>query len=468
MLEWLKRHAWKACLRQKRNGGSNPPHSADFPFAGGVFGNVVLGGKMLQDVASGSRMLDKCWTKGLNVGQKHENRERMKGINVSLCCRARCGKDGTTPLVLSVCYDRKTAFLPVGIRLRPEQWDRYRRKVVNHQRAANINSFLQTFMGRVEDAVMDIQRDGGVQGMDAIEIKDAIAGILFPKETDDSLVGVMERYRDDCRKPNTRDKYDQTLLHLNRYLGASARKVMFSDVTADFLSDFDRHMEKIGLAVNSRSIHMRNIRTVFNYALAHELTTAHYPFKKFKIKSATKEPLVLTLEQMKLLWHHVPKSKAQRYWLDVWKLMFCLIGINMADLWELEKVVQGRVSYERQKTGRLYSIKVEPEAKALIKAHKGRKSLVDVSERSVSVKRATVAINRRLKDIAQELELPPFTVYTARYTWATLAQSIDIPIEVISQALGHTYGMAVTLGYIMPDRRKMDEANRKVLDLLNA
>ncbi len=28
MLEWLKRHAWKACIRQKRIGGSNPPHSA--------------------------------------------------------------------------------------------------------------------------------------------------------------------------------------------------------------------------------------------------------------------------------------------------------------------------------------------------------------------------------------------------------------------------------------------------------
>ena len=27
MLEWLKRHAWKACIRQKRIGGSNPPLS---------------------------------------------------------------------------------------------------------------------------------------------------------------------------------------------------------------------------------------------------------------------------------------------------------------------------------------------------------------------------------------------------------------------------------------------------------
>ena len=28
MLEWLKRHAWKACILQKSIGGSNPPLSA--------------------------------------------------------------------------------------------------------------------------------------------------------------------------------------------------------------------------------------------------------------------------------------------------------------------------------------------------------------------------------------------------------------------------------------------------------
>ena len=40
MLEWLKRHAWKACIRQKRIGGSNPPYSAGKPlqvFCSGLF-----------------------------------------------------------------------------------------------------------------------------------------------------------------------------------------------------------------------------------------------------------------------------------------------------------------------------------------------------------------------------------------------------------------------------------------------
>ena len=30
--EWLKAHAWKACIRQKRIGGSNPPLSATSGF----------------------------------------------------------------------------------------------------------------------------------------------------------------------------------------------------------------------------------------------------------------------------------------------------------------------------------------------------------------------------------------------------------------------------------------------------
>ena len=30
MLEWLKRHAWKACKRQKCFAGSNPALSADY------------------------------------------------------------------------------------------------------------------------------------------------------------------------------------------------------------------------------------------------------------------------------------------------------------------------------------------------------------------------------------------------------------------------------------------------------
>ena len=219
-------------------------------------------------------------------------------------------------------------------------------------------------------------------------------------------------------------------------------------------------------SVNSRSIHLRNIRTIFNFALNHQLTTAPYPFRQYKIKSAPATPIALTLEQMRKLWRYQPQNEAHAYALDIWKLSFALIGINMADLAQLRSISQGRINYTRQKTGRLYSIKVENVAKTLINAHRGKIYLVDVLEHYKSIHVATNMINRHLKEIASELGLPAITIYTARYTWATLALSIDTPIEVISQALGHSYGQAVTLGYIMPDRRKVDEANKKVLNLL--
>ena len=54
--------------------------------------------------------------------------------------------------------------------------------------------------------------------------------------------------------------------------------------------------------------------------------------------------------------------------------------------------------------------------------------------------------------------------YWSRHTWATIAASIDIPKETISEALGHSIGSEVTSIYIKFDHKKVDEANRKVID----
>lgn len=58
---------------------------------------------------------------------------------------------------------------------------------------------------------------------------------------------------------------------------------------------------------------------------------------------------------------------------------------------------------------------------------------------------------------------PDLSTYWARHTWATIAASLEIPKETIAAALGHG-GNTVTDIYIDFDRKKVDEANRKVLD----
>lgn len=446
---------WKACLRQKRNGGSNPPHSAQIPELHKVSANSVNGGKRSQNVRF----------RGV-LTAKTPHQDKMRKITVNIYYRGNVDKQGTAPLLIAVNHASSTCYIPIaGVRLKPNQWDARHKKVVKHPQADTINSVAVTTLGKATEAVMKL---GNVRGMTTAKVRDMIAEYIYPSDDiDTGFMAVLQSYMNQCDRPNTADKFKQTQTHIKRWLGSKgARALQFGDIDAEWLQNFDRYLVTYCPSVNSRSIHLRNIRTIFNHALNKQLTSASYPFRQYKIKSAPANPTPLTLKQMRLLWGHHPHNTAQAYALDIWRLVFALIGINMTDLANLKNISQGRINYTRQKTGRLYSIKVEDCAKSLIKAHRGKNYLVDILEHYKSIHVATSMVNRHLKDIAGELGLPPITTYTARYTWATLALSIDTPIEVISQALGHSYGQAVTLGYIMPDRRKVDDANKKVLQLL--
>ena len=59
--------------------------------------------------------------------------------------------------------------------------------------------------------------------------------------------------------------------------------------------------------------------------------------------------------------------------------------------------------------------------------------------------------------------MPTLTTYWSRHSWATIAAELDIPKETISAALGHG-GSSVTDIYIDFDTRKIDAANRRVID----
>ena len=447
------RNNWKACSPRKGLGGSNPPHSAKNRPLSEVFRQHDKSIKRRKKVAESGRKTAK-------------QAQKMRKVRVSLFFGRSFNKDGTAPLYICVNHASSSCYIPMqGVRLKRNQWDKAKKKVINHPQADTINSVALTTLGKANEAVMQL---GSVRGLSTAKVRDMIAEYIYPSDdVDTGFMAVLQSYMSQCQKPNTKDKFAQTAMHIKRWLGAKgARALQFSDITPDWLQAFDRHIVSYCPSINSRGIHLRNIRTIFNYALNHRLTSAFYPFRQYKIKSQPANPTPLTIEQLRLLWSYHPQSDAQKYALDMWKLTFALIGINMADLWQLRSVSQGRINYTRQKTGRLYSIKVEDCAKSLIKAHRGNDTLIDLPQHYKDVHIATSMINRHLKDIASALGLPPITTYTARYTWATLALSIDTPIEVISQALGHSYGQAVTLGYIVPDRRKVDEANRKVLGLV--
>lgn len=254
-------------------------------------------------------------------------------------------------------------------------------------------------------------------------------------------------------------------------------ELTFEDITLRWLNAFDEWMINDGLKQNSRNIHFKNIRTAINRAIDEELTEK-YPFRRLKIRPEETRKRSLTVEELRTLFNY-PVEEYQKKYLDVFKLIFMLVGINSTDLFNLDKITNGRVEYRRAKTHRLYSIKVEPEAMEIIERLKGKKNLICASDLWPNPKEFNKYMNITLKKIGERKKVhgrggkyeitplfPELSTYWARHTWATIAYEIGIPKDIISQALGHSSGNEVTEIYIKRDEKKVDEANRKVINFV--
>ena len=162
-------------------------------------------------------------------------------------------------------------------------------------------------------------------------------------------------------------------------------------------------------------------------------------------------------------------------------LMFYLIGINGADLFMAKpnQVRNGRLEYKRAKTGKLYSVLIQPEAQEIIDRYKGKNYLIDVMDTCSSHKGFLRRMGEALKGIGEvkrvgrggrKVRKPLFdeiSSYWSRHTWATIAAELDIPIDTISEALGHEHGCSTTRIYVDFNQKKVDDANRTVIDHIN-
>ena len=299
-------------------------------------------------------------------------------------------------------------------------------------------------------------------------------GIL--EDDDDDTVKFtrhFQRFIDGKTNKGTKGVYKHTLDKI-RTFDHNIDKKSFEEIDLKWLNDFEHFCAQTA-SKNARNIHLRNIRAVFNNAIEYEITTA-YPFRRFKIKPEATRKRSLTVEELRKLFDYPVEEYAEIY-RDMFKLIFMLIGINSADLWALRSITHdGRIEYKRAKTGRLYSIKVEPEAMEIINKYRGKNGLLCIADRWSESRNFRHQCNKALQRIGKvervglggkkiiTAEFENVTTYYARHSWATIARSIGVSIDDIALALGHGDGHDLTRIYLDEDRQKIDDANRLVLD----
>lgn len=393
----------------------------------------------------------------LRIYTKNDN--NMATVSFYLDTR-REKKDGTFPVKLQIRH-KGQIMLCTDFCATPETWTgtEYNKNAKNHK-AKNVA--IRNLINRVEMLLVILDDNQKLKGMSDKSLKDHIIKSIKNESTCKTFVSYI-------------DEFIATKNKLLAYDPACT----FETITKKWLESFNKWLKDAGMKTNSISIHFRNIRAVFNYAIDNEETEL-YPFRKFTIEKEETRKRSLKPNQLITL-RDFNGEQYQKEYQDIFMLMFYLIGINGIDLFHAKQITDGRIEYKREKTGKLYSIKVEPEAMEIINRHKGSNFLLNILETNdYNYRKYMVAMNRGLQKLGnferkglggkkiRDILFPGITSYWARHTWATIAHKIGISKDVISLALGHEFGCKTTGIYIDYDLEQIDKANRRVIDYINS
>lgn len=375
-------------------------------------------------------------------------------MTTKLYLDARHSNDAPAPLKLSITKHGKAAYVNLELRILPEHWDAKTQKVIVHPEKRMLNNIIAGKKFDIDRKLIELEEDGKTATLSAKQIRD-----LLTKEDKTITFGDVFNEFMEKKKARTREIYEATWVHIQRH--AKPYSMSLEDITPRWLEGFDEYLSSHSPARNARNIHLRNIRAVVNYAVENDMTT-YYAFRKFKIRNEETRKRSLDVETLtKVFTMDVPKRDGK--FQKAFMLMFYLIGINTIDFCNME-LTDGRITYRRRKTSKLYSIKAEPEILELVEDLHGTNHLVYPLDHYKDYKTFAQKLNNALSRMSDTLGIPKITTYWARHTWATIAHRIGIPKDTISMALGHSFGNKVTDIYVDYDSEVVDDANRKVID----
>ncbi len=240
------------------------------------------------------------------------------------------------------------------------------------------------------------------------------------------------------------------------------------------IEDYQAYLISSGLTPNSISFYMRILRAVYNRAVEQELIKDQKPFrtvftgteKTFKRAISIRE--IKRIKNLDLLLK--PNLEFAR---DIFMFLFLCRGMSFIDAAFLKKadIQNGLLIYRRHKTGQILRIKIIAQIRELIERYSIKDSpyllpIITVSgkEARIQYESALHNVNKSLKTIAEMIDLPvKLTTYVSRHAWATIAKSQNVPINVISDALGHD-SIATTQIYLASiDASIIDQANELVI-----
>ena len=293
-----------------------------------------------------------------------------------------------------------------------------------------------------------------------------------------------ENYINRLRKEgrySTAHVYKNALYSFSKFCGTL--NMSFRQVTKERLRRYGQYLYECGLKPNTISTYMRMLRSIYNRGV--EAGSAPYVPRLFHDVYTgvdVRQKKALPVTELHRLLYEDPKSDHLRRTQAIAALMFQFCGMSFADLAHLEKSSLDRnvIYYNRIKTKTPMSVEVLDTAKDMIYQLQNRKpALQDCPDYLFSIlngnkkrkdesayreyQSALRNFNNHLRGLAKALHLTsPVTSYTIRHSWATTAKYRGVPIEMISESLGHKSIKTTQIylkGFALKERTEVNRMN---------
>lgn len=400
----------------------------------------------------------------------------MTSLKVKFRPSTVAAKEGT--LYYQVIHNRMVRQISTGYRLFAHEWNGGNIVLPNATDQTNRSRYLNEVVSRLrkdtvrlQSIIQRLERQGEVftseQVIDAYLAPENDTGMFCAFAR--SVAGQMKR----IGKERLSETYYSSVNSFLRFRGVEG-DIPLEDVDADLMAEYEAYLQGQGLVPNTTSFYMRNLRAIYNRAVEKKLVDDRQPFKHVytgigkTVKRAVTPEVMSRIKKLDLM----PGSLLELI-RDLFMFSFYTRGMSFIDMAHLKKkdLQNGVLFYRRHKTGQQLSIKWEEPMQEIVSRYTDPESpyLLPIITRPGENERrqylsALHRMNARLKEIGNRVNATiTLTSYVSRHGWASIAKSRNVPIAVISEAMGHDSETTTRIYLASLDSSVVDNANSKVI-----
>lgn len=412
-------------------------------------------------------------------------------VTIKIKLRTDKTKQNEMPIVVQIIYKRKRRRIHTGKSIAEEKWDQNKDlPKVHYKHYKLLKSYLQELQSKCEETVLKLEKKHEYLTIDIIS--DTLKNQIRGGNDENYFYKYYEVKLQEYKDKGSFKTSSVSRGAFNKLKKFQSKDFPIEQLNYNFINDFDTYMKKTGCGINTISIYMRAIRSIYNKAIKEGIVDSNlYPFKNYTVKSETTQKRHLTKSEILKIKNvnleHIPVVELMR---DLFMFGIYARGMNYIDICKLkvkdvitikltdekdEEIIERRINYTRSKTKSKFSIKVSNDMWCVIKKHGnlvGTKEdfLFPIFKKDSDYKYYDDRLrkfNRKLRIVQKTAKIDhAFTSYYMRHSYAMLAKNGGLSISLIKDSMGHS-DVSITETYLASFSNEiLDDANEKILNSL--